>query len=285
MKVLRKPDWMKKMMFQHSQENYVKNIINSTKTHTVCQEARCPNIGECFAEKTATFLLLGNSCTRNCRFCNISANENGLLIDPDEPNRIVNAVKKLGLKFIVLTSVTRDDIPDGGASIFVETINKLKKSDPELKIEVLVSDFKGDWSSVLKVLNADIVVFAHNLETVERLYPEIRPMASYQRSLDVLKFAKDTRPDLVVKTGIMVGVGEREEEVEKLAMDFYAVGGDALTIGQYLPPGKEFYPVKEYIEPEMFKKYEQMCNKIGIKKVFSGPFVRSSYLSGNFFNG
>jgi len=224
---LKKPEWLKKQLFSHSKENFVKNIIKTNNIHTVCSEARCPNIGECFSKKTAAFLLLGNKCTRNCRFCNISANNIDLGIDEGEPFRISSAVEKLKLKYVVLTSVTRDDLEDGGAHIFIETIKRIKKINKNILIEVLVPDFSGNFNVIEKILKEDICVFNHNLETVKRLYPEIRPMADYERSLEVLKFSKEFRANLLIKTGIMVGLGEQKNEVIELIDNVKKINIDA----------------------------------------------------------
>lgn len=279
MQILKKPEWIKKKLFNHSKENHIKNIINQNNVNTVCQEARCPNIGECFSHHTATFLLLGKTCTRNCKFCNISLNNDKIILDKNEPRRILDSVKKMKLKYVVLTSVTRDDLKDGGASIFTETVNLIKKYDNNIKIEVLVPDFKGNYNSIKKILNSQISVFNHNLETVKNLYQVIRPMADYNLSLEILKFAKKYNNNLTVKTGIMLGLGEKKEEVEALIVDVYNANADVLTIGQYLQPGKDFYKVKEYISLEIFDYYKNFGEKTGIKQVISAPFVRSSYLS------
>lgn len=283
MKTQKKPEWIKKHLFNNSKENNVKILIKNNSLHTVCQEARCPNMGECFSNKTAAFLLLGNICTRNCKFCNISANNEDLTLEKNEPKKVAEAVKELGLKYVVLTSVTRDDLPDGGADIFFKTVREIKKINNKIKVEVLVPDFQGNERSIKNILESDISVFNHNLETVERLYPVIRPMANYQQSLNVLKFVKSINKEMIIKTGIMVGLGERVEEVENLMTDFNNIGGDIITIGQYLSPGKYFYPVKKYIEPHIYEKYIKFGQKIGIKKIFAAPFVRSSYLSENIF--
>lgn len=280
---LRKPEWVKKEIFKKTEENNVKNIINKNMVHTVCKEARCPNLGECFSQKRATFLLLGNRCTRNCRFCNISASSGDLFLDKEEPYRVASTVKELGLKYVVLTSVTRDDLSDGGVSIYIETIKAIKKIDQSISIEVLVPDFLGNFAILESLLKNDIVVFNHNLETVKRLYPDIRPMANYELSLSVLSYAKNFKKNLIVKSGIMVGLGESEEEVYCLINDLKEINVDALTIGQYLQPKLDFYPVKEYVTKEKFAKYEEYAKSIGIKMVFSDVFVRSSYLAENFY--
>lgn len=276
---LRKPDWIKKNLFYNSKENGIKEILKEKEVHTVCQEARCPNIGECFSNKTATFLLLGNVCTRNCKFCNISSNKNNLVLDKTEYLRIANTVKKMNLKYVVLTSVTRDDLNDGGASVFVDTINAIKSIDSNIKIEVLTPDFDGNINALNKVLNSPISVFNHNLETVKNIYTTVRPEADYERSLNLLRFVKSTRPTLTVKSGIMVGLGETAEEVYSLMEDVKDAGVDILTIGQYLSPGRGFYPVQGYIKPEQYNRYKSYGTHIGIKQIIAGTFVRSSYFA------
>ena len=274
--IQRKPDWLKKELFNKGKDNGVRTLIKKHKVNTVCNEASCPNIGECFSNGVATFLLLGNICTRNCKFCNIKYNENSpLSLDLDESKRIVDSVKKLNLKYVVLTSVTRDDLNDGGASIFVETINKLKEMDNNILIEVLVPDFMFNKDSINKILSSYISLFSHNLETVKRIYKPLRPQSNYDRSLKVLEYAKKNSK-LPIKSGVMVGLGETEEEMVTLFKDFKNIGGDILTIGHYLPPSKNHYNVT-YQEKEVFDRYKYLANEIGIKNVISGPFVRSSY--------
>ncbi|OHD08032.1 MAG: lipoyl synthase [Spirochaetes bacterium GWD1_27_9] len=279
-----KPQWIRKKLFNNTKENYVKTVINENNIHTVCQESRCPNQGECFSNKVATFLLLGNICTRNCKFCNIQKTEEKLNLDLTEPKRVSDAISKMNLKYVVLTSVTRDDLADGGASIFVETIKEIKKNTPNVLIEVLTPDFQGNEESIMSVLAEDIVVFNHNLETVEKLYKNVREQANYQRSLKVLEYAKrKSNSSILIKSGIMVGLGETKEEVLKLINDFYSIGGDILTIGQYLQPSKNHYPVVEYVTPETFDYYEKTGKSMGIKEIISGPFVRSSYFAEKYF--
>jgi lipoic acid synthetase len=279
----KKPHWLKKNINFNNNEIKVKNIINKSNLNTVCQESKCPNIGECFSNSQATFLLLGNVCTRNCKFCNISNNQQELKLDKNEPANVASAVKNMGLKYVVLTSVTRDDLEDGGASVFARTIEEINKIDKNIKIEVLVPDFKGNEKSILEILGKDINVFGHNLETVPRIYKAIRENASYKRSLDVLEFAAKKSKSIIIKSGIMVGLGEKYEEVLALMKDFYDIGGEILTIGQYLAPTLKSFPVYEYINPEIFQNYREFGENIGIKKVIAGPFVRSSYLAENFF--
>ncbi len=272
----RKPEWLRKELFNRGKDNSVRTLIRENKINTVCSEASCPNIGECFSRNVATFLLLGNICTRNCRFCNILNNEEKPLeLDADEPKRVADAVKKLGLKYVVLTSVTRDDLDDGGASIFVETAERIKEVDNNILVEVLVPDFNFDTDAIDMVLSSPISLFNHNLETVKSIYKSLRPKSNYERSLKVLEYAKKNSA-IPVKTGIMVGLGETEEEVIALFEDFKNIGGDILTIGHYLPPSKKHYDVV-YQDEEVFEKYRDLANNIGIKTVISGPFIRSSY--------
>ena len=275
----RKPEWLKKNLNFNIKESAVKNIINRANIHTVCQESKCPNIGECFSGNQATFLLLGNVCTRNCKFCNIPGNNKILALDPDEPKNISLAVKEMGLKYVILTSVTRDDLEDGGASVFCETIQEIKKINKDIRIEVLVPDFEGKKESVLKIIDKGIDVFGHNLETVKRLYKDVRPKGDYNRSLDVLEYARNKNKSVLIKSGIMVGLGEKFDEVIELMKDFYGIGGEILTIGQYLAPSLKSFPVSEYLTPEKFQNYKEFGENIGIRKVIAGPFVRSSYLA------
>ncbi len=274
---LRKPEWLRKQIFDQSKENDIKKIIKEHNLHTVCSEARCPNLCECFKSGTATFLLLGSICTRNCSFCNISGRGGDLTVDKEEPKRVFEAVKKMNLKFVVLTMVTRDDLDDGGVSVVIQTVNMIKSYNKNIGVEVLVSDFDGKQNPLNELLKTDISVFNHNLETVKSLYTVVRPMASYQRSLELLGFVKQNRPEIPIKTGIMVGLGEKKEEVVKLMEDFANISGDIFTIGQYLQPTRKHYPVKEYIEQELYDYYKVEGKKMGIGVIYAGPFVRSSY--------
>ncbi len=265
----RLPDFLIKRIPKQANIRRVRNLLNDSSVHTVCEEARCPNIGECFERKTCTFLILGDTCTRNCSFCGV---KKGVpqLPDQDEPQRIARAVEKLGLDYVVITSVTRDDLPDGGASHFAETIRNLRI------VEVLVPDF---LESLEIVLDAKPFVLNHNLETVPRLYPKIRPQANYERSLDVLRQAK--RHGVYTKSGFMVGLGETREEVFQALRDLKAAGCDIVTIGQYLPPSKDHIRPERYVLPEEFAEYETFEDL----KVFAGPFVRSSFHAGEIING
>jgi len=266
------PDWIK---VQFSGTHKTKKILRSHKVSTVCEEARCPNQGVCFSNNTATFLILGDRCTRNCSFCAV---ESGVPLppDPEEPERVASASVALGLEYVVITSVTRDDLPDGGAGQFAATIKAIRKRKPEMKIEVLTPDFKGSQDALKTVLSAGPEVFNHNIETVPRLYPKVRPKADYSVSLNMLKLAKIFYPEIKTKSGIMLGLGERETEVLAVMEDLRKAGCDFLTIGQYLRPSKENLPVIEYIRPEVFDKYRIIGEGMGFKAVASSPLTRSS---------
>ncbi len=260
----------------------MKTLLNETGLHTVCEEARCPNLGECFSQGTATFLILGEVCTRNCGFCAV---QHGNPAPPaeDEPNRIVRAVLEMGIRYAVITSVTRDDLPDGGASFFARTIEAVREQDQEIKIEVLVPDFRGDLSSLERVLRASPDVLNHNIETITRLYSEVRPQADYRRSLHLLKESKRSYPRIHTKSGFMLGLGETHEGVLELMEDLRGVECDFLTIGQYLQPRFDRLPVEKYVPPEEFEEYQKIGMKMGFKAVASGPFVRSSFHASRMF--
>ena len=254
----------------------VKAKLRELGLHTVCESAKCPNIGECFKKPTATFMILGEICTRRCGFCSV---KKGVTEPPNpaEADNIAVAVGKLGLKHAVITSVTRDDLPDGGAGQFEAVITILKRDFPGLVVEVLTPDFKGSTAALRKVMEAGPHIFNHNLETVPRLYQKVRPQAIYERSLKVLRAAKSFRPDVYVKSGIMAGLGEREDEVVSVMRDLRDAGCDLLTIGQYLRPSKENLQVEEYVLPEVFERYAETGKRMGFLSVASAPFVRSSY--------
>lgn len=264
------------------QENIrkIRSLIDDCRIHTVCESAKCPNIGECFSKNTLTFMLLGDVCARNCRFCAVPAGRQGvkkgapLPPDPEEPERIAKSARKLGLDYVVVTSVARDDLADGGASQFAAVITQLYP----IKVEVLIPDFLGSKEALKTVLDANPYVLNHNLETVPRLYAKIRPQADYLRSLNVLKTAKNG--GLYTKSGLMVGLGEAKDEVISVLRDLRSVECDILTIGQYLPPSKTHLKVERYVLPGEFKEYREIGKKIGFLEVFSGPFVRSSYQAG-----
>ena len=262
-------------------ENYrkVKSLLSSLELHTVCQEANCPNIGTCFEEKTATFLILGRICTRGCSFCDVDRGV-PLSLDVSEPLHIAEAVKILGLEYVVITSVTRDDLENGGASHFAEVIKKIRESNLECKVEVLIPDFKGDFESLKIVLTEKPFVLNHNLETVKRLYPIVRKGADYQRSLDLLRASKDYDSSILTKSGIIIGMGEEWEEIIELMQDLKDIKCDLLTVGQYLSPSDKHLPVVKYYPPEDFEKLKKIGEKMGFMRVESGPLVRSSYHAG-----
>ncbi len=278
----RLPSWLKQDIPDASVQ-YMANNIHKFGLNTVCLEALCPNINDCFRAKQATFMILGSSCTRACRFCNISGTVSGdslrLLQEPslDEPERIAEAVKVLGLSYVVITSVTRDDLADGGAGQFVKTIESIRQFDERIKVEVLIPDFKGSLESLNSVIKARPFVLAHNLETISRFYSLIRPEADYSRSLLLLKKAKEFSKTLIIKSSLMLGLGEREEEVVETLEDLRSSDCDVVTLGQYLAPSVNHYPVNEFVLPEQFRKYADIARKLGFKKVLSFPNARSSY--------
>ena len=277
-----KPSWLKKRLPPCQDLARVKSILDDINLHTVCEEAHCPNLGECFSEGMATFLILGRRCTRNCGFCAI---EHGTPAPPDEtePERVAQAIEKMGLQYVVLTSVTRDDLPDGGAFLFAKTIRAIRALNPKIKIEVLIPDFKGDLNSLKAVLKECPEVLNHNIETIARLYPKVRPQADYKRSLNLLKRSKKSHPYILAKSGFMLGLGETQEEVLELLRDLKGVGCDFLTIGQYLQPHPHRLPVARYISPEAFEGYKKIGEEMGFKSVASGPFVRSSFHASQMF--
>ncbi|GAB6178706.1 lipoyl synthase [Desulfotomaculum defluvii] len=270
----RKPEWLRVKLQGAEKSQQVKEMLNRLSLHTVCQEANCPNLIECFGRKTATFMILGSVCTRNCTFCNVTKGHTQA-VDPHEPSHVAEAVKELGLKHAVITSVTRDDLPDGGSGHFAEVIKKLRATD--VIVEVLIPDFQGDRQSLATVLNAKPHILNHNIETVPRLYSTVRPKANYARSLELLKNSKELDASIFTKSGIMVGLGEQEEEVINVLRDLRDVDCDLLTIGQYLAPSAKHHEVVEYIHPDLFKKYKDAAYKMGFKYVASDPLVRSSY--------
>jgi lipoic acid synthetase len=254
----------------------IKKLLRRLNLHTVCEEANCPNIGDCFSRKTATFMIMGDFCTRNCPYCNVSHGKPQAL-DQQEPENVANAVKTLGLKHVVITSVDRDDLPDGGASHFANVIKKVKEINPGITIEVLIPDFKGSMESLKTVLDANPEVVNHNIETVKELYKIVRPQGNYERSLKILKSIKEISPKTISKSGFMVGLGETKEQIINLMEDLYKNNVEILTIGQYLQPSKKHLPVYRYYSEEEFKEFEEIGYKIGFKYVFSGVLVRSSF--------
>lgn len=279
---MRLPDWIRREKFYYTSET--QKGLRRHRVHTVCEEARCPNRPVCFSKPTATFLILGPQCTRNCGFCSVSPANGPLTVDKDEPERVALAAKDMGLRHVVITSVTRDDLPDGGAFQFVKVIERLRFHLPNASIEVLVPDFNGNMESVRVVLEAGPQVFNHNIETVPSLYPVVRPGASYERSLNILKRAKEIRPSVLTKSGLMLGLGETFEEVIEVLRDLRANGCDMVTIGQYLRPTKEHLPVVEYILPERFRILEGIAKELGFRYVASGPLVRSSMNAEDIYN-
>ena len=271
---VRKPDWFK--VAYDSEVGSIGKMMEDNSLHTVCKEANCPNRGECYKKRTVTFMIMGNQCSRNCKFCNVT---NGIPTDLDlmEPLNVAKSAKKLNLKHVVITSVTRDDLEDGGANHFAKTIEEVKKLNLEVTVEVLIPDLKGEEKNLVIIINAKPDVINHNMETIERLYEKVRPEAIYKRSLYVLKYIKENAPEILTKTGIMVGLGEKDEEVYKVMNDVLEVGCDIFTIGQYLQPSRKHVDVEEYVSLEKFEEYRQIGIKKGFRFIASSPLVRSSY--------
>ncbi len=281
---LKKPDWLRVRSNTGEENRKVVEMLRGLSLHTVCEEANCPNCGECFHKRTATFMILGNNCTRNCTFCTVTKGR-PVPVDPEEPKHVAAAVKELGLKHVVITSVTRDDLPDGGAGHFANVIRAIKDAflqNPPI-IEVLIPDFKGDEAALSTVVAARPHIINHNVETAPRLYPEVRPMAVYERSLELLARAKKEAPEIYTKSGVMVGLGEAHGEVIAVMKDLREIGCDILTIGQYLAPSKLHHPVVAYVAPEEFAAYKQEAEALGFLYAASAPLVRSSYMAGEAF--
>lgn len=270
------PEWLKKSV-PGADTLRTERIIRDFHLETVCRSARCPNRLECFSSQTATFLILGGICTRSCAFCAVPQGEPSGEVDLTEPERVGKASLELGLKHVVVTSVTRDDMPDGGAEIFRRTILGIRKHVPDAVVEVLTPDFRGHESAILRVAGACPDIFNHNVETVPRLYPKVRPGASYERSLGLMRTVKRFDRGILLKSGLMVGLGETGGEVDQVLRDLRDAGCDVVTIGQYLQPKVEKLPVSEFVTPEAFALYARAGKALGFRKVFSGPFVRSSY--------
>ncbi len=276
----RLPAWLRKPQTAFLELHEIKRDLRRWDLHTVCESARCPNIHGCFQRRTATFMILGGSCTRTCRFCAVPKAGGKLPPpDPDEPMRVAQMAARLGLAHVVVTSVNRDDLPDRGAAHFGAVIHALRAVLPTARVEVLTPDFCGDLEAVACVLKAGPDVFNHNVETVARLYPRVRPQADYRRSLEVLAFARGNLPGGLVKSGFMVGLGETSEEVHELLRDLCGAGVEVVTIGQYLQPTLRNLPVAAYLSPEQFEAYRDYGLSLGLRMVFSGPFVRSSYMA------
>lgn len=281
LRTLSTPAWLnKKISLRECAE--VKTLLKDLRLNTVCEEALCPNMGECFTRRQVTFIILGAICTRACRFCAV-AKGLPLAPDPDEPRRIVQAVQKLGLTHVVITSVTRDDLADGGASVFAETISNLRMINRQVMIETLIPDFNADEKSLRVLAQANPDIIAHNMETVPRLYKQIRPAgASYNRSLEVLRRLKNIAPGIPLKSGLMLGLGESREEVFAVFNHLFAAGCSLLSIGQYLAPSSQHIAVQQYLEPDVFEQYANAARSRGFRYVKSGPYVRSSYAASDY---
>jgi lipoyl synthase len=272
----RLPEWVKRSVLNTEENRGVRAILKEGNLNTICESGRCPNKGECWARGTATFLLMGPLCTRTCKFCSVNKGMPDAL-DADEPARVAEASRKMGLKHVVLTSVNRDDLPDQGANHFAATIRALKKAIPLVNVEVLTPDFQGRRDCIEIVLAAEPVVFNHNIETVPRLYRKVRPGSKYNRSLEVLAMAKEINSNIPTKSGLMLGLGETEEEVKAVFQDLRKIDCDFLTVGQYLRPSREQLPVRKYVTPEAFDEFGKYARSLGFKMVHCGPLVRSSY--------
>jgi lipoic acid synthetase len=272
-----RPDWLKVRFFGGQNYQDLKGIMHTLGLHTVCESARCPNMGECWDHRTATFMILGNICTRACGFCSVPSGKPLGPPEEDEPERVAEAVAKMGLRYAVVTSVNRDDQPDGGAAIFARTISEIRRRVPGCRVEVLIPDFRGEWSALETVLDARPDVLNHNVETVPRLYREVRKGAIYERSLELLHRAKEFSAEIPTKTGMMLGLGETRDEVIAAMSDLAAQRTDILTLGQYMQPDREHLPIVRYVHPDEFAEYKQIGEQMGFKHVESGPLVRSSY--------
>lgn len=282
MKITRKPEWLQKKINPAAHAE-MERLLGDHRLHTVCQEAMCPNISECFRQKQATFLILGRHCTRLCSFCNVTK-ETPLLPDPAEAPRVAAAVARLGLSHVVVTSPTRDDLPDGGAGHYAATVAAIRAASPATRVELLIPDFRGDREAIRSVVEARPDILGHNVETVPRLY-QIRAGADYRRSLEVLAAAPEIDPRLATKSGIMVGLGETTEEVLAVMADLRRVGCAYLSVGQYLAPSKKHHPVAEFVPPERFDLYREEALALGFAHVESGPYVRSSYHAEYYWDG
>lgn len=281
--IKRLPEWLKKDVLLNEQSRNVHSLIQEYSLNTVCQSARCPNKNECFSSGTATFMINGNTCTRGCTFCSVPKGKPPELPDEKEPFNVTFAAKTLKLTHVVITSVNRDDLPDQGSGQFASTINNLRKEINNVTIEVLTPDFRGVKSCIKTVVDACPDIYNHNLETVPRLYSEVRPGAIYERSLELIRFVKESNKAIVTKSGLMLGLGEEAEEVVQVMKDLFLYGCDYLTLGQYMQPTRDSLLVKRYLLPEEFESFKKIGLEIGFKKVFSGPLVRSSYHAGELY--
>lgn len=271
----RLPDYLKRPIIDTDKTRTVRKILKTKCLNTVCENARCPNKNECYTKNTATFLIMGNDCTRNCKYCNISCARPEPL-DLEEPKHVAEAVQALGLKYAVITSVTRDDLPDGGAEHFANCIYEIRKLCPDTKIEILTPDFKGNKDCLDTIIKAHPDVFNHNIEAVQDIFKSVRPQGDYECSLEVLKYVKDNS-DILTKSGLIIGLGETFEQIEQTLIDLKNVGCDIVTIGQYIQPSKHHLEVAKYYTPEEYDKLRELANKVGIKNYQIGPLVRSSY--------
>jgi lipoic acid synthetase len=272
----RHPDWLKVKFGGGKSFIKMKSLLRNANLYTICEEAKCPNIAECFGSGTAVFLILGDICTRNCKYCNVKHGTPHSL-NPNEPKNIAESVKELGLRYVVITSVTRDDIEDGGADVFYNTVNEIKKQNKNCKIEVLIPDFKGKTESLKKVIDAKPDVINHNIEVVQELFTEIRPEGNYEISLGLLRNIKSINKNVKTKSGFMIGIGENMDQIIKTMKDLRQVNVDFLTIGQYLQPTREHAEIKKYYTPMEFDEFRKIALNMGFKHVESGPLVRSSY--------
>ena len=272
----RHPDWIKVKAPGNPNYLRLKRLMREKNLHTVCEEARCPNIGECWGNRTATFLILGDTCTRGCRFCAINKGK-PLALDPEEPRNVALTVKELGLDHIVVTSVNRDDLPDGGADHFAQTVFWIKNLNPGIRVELLIPDFEGNLDALKTVVDSGIEILNHNIETVPRLYGKVRPGHTYECSVNILRTAKAMRPEVLTKTGMMLGVGENHDEVMATLNDLRENQVDIVTLGQYLQPSPKLLKVERYLHPDEFKEFKTAADNLGFRHVESGPLVRSSY--------
>ena len=279
MKYERKPEWLKVRFPSGERYAEVKRLLREESLHSVCEEARCPNIGECFNAGTATFMILGDICTRACGFCDVTSGR-PVGLDLLEPLRLARSVETLGLDYAVITSVNRDDLADGGASVFAGCLRAIRHRTPRTEVEVLIPDFEGNWDALRTVVEAGPVVLNHNTETVPRLYPRVRPKARYERSLELLRRVKDIDPGMTTKSGLMVGLGEHFDELERTLADLRAHGVDLVTIGQYLRPSPKHLPVERYWHPDEFEALADVGRRLGFAHIEAGPLVRSSYHAG-----
>jgi len=272
-----RPSWLRVRFFGGPNYQELKSILRTLELHTVCESARCPNMGECWEHRTATFMILGNICTRACGFCAVPSGKPVGPPDEAEPERVAEAVQRMGLRYAVVTSVNRDDQPDGGAAIFARTITEIRRQVPGCRVEVLIPDFRGDWQALETVMKAQPDVLNHNMETVPRLYRQVRKGAAYERSLELLRRARELAPETPTKTGMMLGLGETTDEVLQAMEDIAAQRASILTLGQYLQPTAEHLPIERYVHPDEFAEFKRLGEQMGFQHVEAGPLVRSSY--------